>query len=523
MRRWTSLGFASLAVTTGCHASSPGDRPAPPPDPATATPVAVEHVHPSHWHPHPRQRSGRLARSLLLDHDQPDANTPFGDFWWIGASSTMTSAIPNSGVRMETTVVERPAGAAGGCFSVWTSDVLDNQMWGQIGYSACDVGEELYDLTSFFQVWNLAIGADGELVVDQESNDITVGLHTFAMYVQSGTTWAYAVDGNAMGVCDMGSATGNAPYGVATLIEEGDGVAAAFTPPSVSFPVAMEIMSGTTWGPPTTAAVYNTAGLSGVVGHLQDTALADDQIIIGGTSPTLDAGVPLWNGTTTSGGLSTDSDAGVLSEPYVAIDCPLINATIGGQVTIPITATAPSGITSVLVSVDGTNDEDGGTAMQLCSLTAAPFACAWDTTTAADGSYYLDVYATDQQGTVTYEDVLVNVAHGTTFSCSTSVGSPDGGSGDAGFADGGHDAGPSTSPDAGATSGEDGGVADGSTADGSTADAAIGKVGGSSSSSGCSCHAAGTEAGGARGVGGALALLGALVLARRRRSAASSS
>jgi Bacterial Ig domain len=516
--RSTCLALTTLSIATAaCHAESHGDGTASPPHPTTEAPVAIERgPHASPQHPHHRVRDGRLARSLLLDHDAPDADTPFGNFWWIGASSTETSAVPNNGVRMEATVVERPAGAAGGCFSVWTSDILDNQMWGQIGYSGCDVGDAFYNFTSFFQVWNLAAGADGTLLVDQESDDITVGLHTFAMYVQSGTTWAYAVDGNVMGACDMGSATGNAPYGVATLIEEGDGVVSAFTPPSIAFPAAMEVMSGTTWGPATTAEVYNSAGLSGVVGHLQDTALADDQMIIGGASETLDAGIPLWNGTTTSGGLSTDSDAGTLAEPYVAIDCPLVNATIGGQVSIPITATATGGIASVVVSVDGVNDEDGGTALQPCTLTTPPYVCVWDTTASPDGSYYLNVFATNQQGTSTYEDIVVNVAHGTTFSCATSTAGSDGGLADAGT-DAGHDAGQTMGADAGPTTSDDGGNPEGAALDATTGIAT------SHSSSGCSCRAAGAEAAndGERGAAAALGLMGVIVVSARRRRNAS--
>jgi hypothetical protein len=79
-----------------------------------------------------------------------------------------------------------------------------------------------------------------------------------------------------------------------------------------------------------------------VVGQLQDSTLADDQIIIGGSSPTLASYVPLWSGTVTDGGLSTVSEAGAVSDPYVAVACPTANATVGGVLTIPISATSPS-------------------------------------------------------------------------------------------------------------------------------------------------------------------------------------
>jgi MYXO-CTERM domain-containing protein len=479
------------------------------------------------------QRSGHRIGSYLLGHTQTEAdggNTPFGNFWWIGASSTSTSAIPNSGVRMEADVITTPAAAAGGCFSVWTSDTLANQMWGQIGYSACNLpGEPFYDLTSFFQVWDLSIGPDGQLVVDQESSDITPGLHAFAMYVESGTTWVFAVDGNVMGAVDMGSTTADTPGGVSLLSEEGDGVAAPFAPPAVAVPVAMEVYTGGTWGPATTAVVVNTALLSGVAGHLQDPALADDQLVIGGSSPTLAAGVALWDGVVTDGGISTASDAGTLSEPYVSVACPAPNSTVGGKFAIPISASADAGVASVAVSVDGANDLDGGSSATLCNLTAPPYTCEWDTSGQSDGPYFLYVLVTDSQGAYTYEDVLVNVSQGAPAPCTGSgdggAGSDGGGGGpgDAGHADAGKGGGADGGAADGAGAGGDGGKAplpDGATHGGPATDAAAtdaGGTGGGHPSGGCSCDAAG-EGTLATGSPGLLWLLG-LAAAWRRRAA----
>jgi hypothetical protein len=464
-------------------------------------------------------RDGHHARGALQGHAQPDAglpdaNTPFGSFWWIGASSTTTSAIPNSGVRMEADVITAPAEAAGGCFSVWTSDTLSNGMWGQIGYSACALpGNPFYDLTAFFQVWDLSVPPDGQLLVDQESDDIAPGLHSFAMYVQSGTTWVFAVDGNPMGACDMGSATANAPGGVMTLSEEGNGVAGPFTPPAVAIPVTMEVLTGTAWGSATTATVVNTAGLSGVVGNVQDPTLADDQIVIGGQSPTLDAGVPLWNGTLTDGGLSSASDAGTLSEPFVQIGCPAPNATVGGTLFIPITTSAPSGIASVAASVDGANDLDGGSTVSLCNLTAPPYDCVWDTTGESEGPYFLDVIATDGHGNTTYETILVDVSHSASSPC------PEGG--DGGSDDGGGaDASEGDASDGGSHPGSDGGTTprDGG-GSGGVRDAASDAADAGGRSAGCSCDAAG-ERSLASGPCPVLVLLLSLATAWRRKALA---
>lgn len=515
-----------LALAEGCNGASHADGS---PGGGSAV-VAANAARPSFdpsaprrmHHPRPRTRNGHRLRRFLLEHAGPDdageadANTPFGDFWWIGATSTQTSAIPNSGVRMEATVVTAPTGAANGCFSVWTSDVLSNGMWGQIGYSACDIpGEAFFDLTAFFQVWDLNVGADGELLVDQETNDITPGLHAFAMYVQSGTTWAYAVDGNVMGLVDMGSATGDSPYGVATLSEEGDGVAAAFVPPNVDVPVAMEVMAGGTWGPATTAEVENTAGLSGVVGQLQDSNLADDQIIIGGSSPTLANYVPLWSGTVTDGGISTVSDAGAVSEPYVSVACPTANATVGGKLTMPISATSPVGIAAVTVSVDGEYDLDGGSYQVLCNLHAAPYTCEWDTTGESDGQYLLNVAAIDDSGNTTYEWVLVNVSQSASSPCPgpSDGGTVDGGAGDAGLdaGSGGHDA---SVQDSGSPTAGDGGGEGGPTM--SPDGGGTGANG--HGASGCGCHAGDDRSSPVPAASAFALLLGLAVRTRRRRS-----
>jgi MYXO-CTERM domain-containing protein len=543
---WVVGGLAVVASAAACSKGSHSEDALAAPTPGVARdtpalerrasgPVAPHRVR----RPHPVVRSGhRVVRNLesFLAHANDDAgdvdaNTPFGDFWWFGASSSDTSAIPNSGVQMEANVIAKtPPEAANGCVSVWTSDILSNDMWGQIGYSVCDIpGDTTVNFTSFFQVWDLSVGPDGTLLVDQESSDITPGLHSFAMYVQSGTTWAYAVDGNVMGVCDMGSATGNAPYGVTTLLEEGDGVATAFTPPGIALPIAMEVLNAGKWGPAATALAVDTADIAGVAGQLQDPQLADDQMIIGGSSPTPDGSAPLWNGTAIGGGLSTASDAGVLSEPYVAVACPVANATIGGTVAMPITATAPGGIASVTVYVDGVTDVDGGSARQPCTFTTpqtSPFVCEWNTADESDGQYYLSVVATAADSTFTYETLVINVSQAASSPCPALL---DAGPTDAGGADAtpsrdaGSDAGGGPTEDAGgadAAPGADSG-APGETSDaaGGGADASLGLdagTGNGHSSGGCGCRAVGGDASAARSHA-ALALLGMILLGRRRR------
>ena len=236
--------------------------------------------------------------------DAGDGNTPFGNFWWIGATSTKTSGIPNSGVQATIEVIQEPPGVAGGCLSYWTSDVLDNLIWGQVGYSLCDIPNyPEYKRTAFFQVWDLSVGPEGEMLVDSETTELSLGLHNFSMYLQSGTTWAYAVDGNVFGTYDMKATTATKPNAIDTLCEEGDGVVAAFAPPKVKVPIAMEVLNNGVWESASSAISYNSAGLSGVVGQAQDTNLTNDQLIIGGNEPTLPDNTVLWSGTSLDGGV----------------------------------------------------------------------------------------------------------------------------------------------------------------------------------------------------------------------------
>src|SRR5438132_4165375 len=68
--------------------------------------------------------------------------------WWVGASSSDSSALPNSGVRGTFTVLSVPIT---GCLSFWVSDDLSNNVWGQVGYYICDSTTP----TAFYQIWNL--------------------------------------------------------------------------------------------------------------------------------------------------------------------------------------------------------------------------------------------------------------------------------------------------------------------------------------------------------------------------------
>ena len=345
--------------------------------------------------------------------DDLDAGTcdfEFGDcFWWIGSLSTDTSGLPNDGVRTTLSAVNLEPD--GGCFDCWTSEYLDNGYWGQVGFSACGFmpGSES-NFTVFYQTWDADAGL---LLVDGESTVITQGLHTFAMNLDAGTKWDYSVDGTIFGSYDMGSAQAAGPYAISTVCEEGDGVTQAFVPPTISVPATMQVDNGGQWAATNAGLVYNTAGISGVVGNMQDATLADDQTVIGGSSTYLAPYTPLWTGN----GSGALVDAGIVPvvPAFVAITAPAPNSTVGGTVVIAAEVACPAGSSVFFFG----SDPSGPT----CTLKAAPWTCNWDTTQFADGPAYPLVEVQDPAGNLTWADMSVTVDNSSGSSSSGAISS----------------------------------------------------------------------------------------------------
>jgi len=87
----------------------------------------------------------------------------------------------------------------------------------------------------------------------------------------------------------------------------------------------------------------------------------------------------------------------------VAMTAPAPNATVSGNVTLTANASDDVGVVNVQMRLDGV---DLGSAMS-----SAPYALAWDTTTAFNGCHQLTVIARDNAGNEGIASMLVEVSN----------------------------------------------------------------------------------------------------------------
>ncbi len=292
------------------------------------------------------------STSAVRSFDAPSS----GSVWWVGASSTDSSALPNTGVQGKIQVIST---SVVGCLAFWVSDDLLNNVWGQVGYYICDTSTPL----AFYQIWNL----DTNAVLTSGSKSVSTGSHTFSMYLQSGTTWAYSLDGTVFGTYDMGASTSSSSYPVYALSEEEANSTFAF--PTVGFSTALQVMESGSWNPVQTAESYGTGW--GLAGAAQGTGLQANQITVGGSLAALPQGTQLWStgttSTTSSSGTSTSSSTSTSSTATL----PPVTSTVTSTKTSTATSTATSISTSTVTSVS-TSTVTSTTAKTTTSITTSP-------------------------------------------------------------------------------------------------------------------------------------------------------
>ena len=265
-------------------------------------------------------------------------------YWYGGASSTDSSALPNSGVEGAIQVVPQEVS---GCLSFWVADDASNNVWGQVGYYICSGSTPV----AFYQIWNL----NSNTILTTGVTSVSAGTHTFSMYLQQGTVWAYALDGVVFGTYDMGAAVSSSSYPVYALSEEG-GVSSTFQFSSVTFPTAMDVYKNGGWGAVSTANAYG--GSWGVQGNLQNPALNVDEMIVGGTLPTLST-VPLWNS------LATTTTSSSTTQTTTSSSTTTATTTTATTTTSTTTSQTTTGVTSVVL--DGNTAASAGVLSQYLS------------------------------------------------------------------------------------------------------------------------------------------------------------
>lgn len=106
--------------------------------------------------------------------------------------------------------------------------------------------------------------------------------------------------------------------------------------------------------------------------------------------------------------------------PAVTITAPANGATVSGTITISATATDDTGVTQIIVRVDGA---------QIGSYTTSPVSHSWDTTTVANGSHTIRVEATDAATNFGAADITVTVNNAAPPGGGTPTGGSGGGTG----------------------------------------------------------------------------------------------
>jgi len=254
------------------------------------------------------------AFSVWLGPPSPQASKgPFrtfgapatGSVWWVGASSTDSSALPNTGMEGVIQVISTSVSASN-CLAFWVSDDLSNNYWGQVGYYICGSTVPF----AFYQIWDL----NNMSVLASWSTSVSTGDHTFSMYLQSGTTWAYSIDGAVLGTYNMGANSSSSSYPVYALSEEEAG--SVFSFPTVTFSAAMRVLKSGGWSPVQTAESYGTEW--GVQGASQNGSLPSDQIAVGGSLAVIAQGTALWG----SGSTSITSSSSTTSSTTSSVTLP---------------------------------------------------------------------------------------------------------------------------------------------------------------------------------------------------------
>lgn len=299
---------------------------------------------------------------------------------YVGASTRDSSALPNTGVRTTIQVISEPISQL---LSFWASDTLSNNLWAQVGYYLYQSSTPV----AVYEIWDLTTNT--RLATGTAS--VSVGTHQFSLWLQSGTIWAFALDGHVFGTYNMGTSVSSSTAPVRALSEEGY-TTSPFPFSDVAFTSAIEVLNSGTWHQVQTGTSWGTAW--GVYGNLQNTDLANDQIVISSSVPSLQPGTQLWSSLSSSSGSDT-------IPPSVSIASPSNGAFVSGVASVTVSATDNVGVTKVELYADGA---------LFGTVTLFPYTFGWDSGKYTDGSHSLVAKAYDSANNIgTSSTVFVTV------------------------------------------------------------------------------------------------------------------
>jgi len=337
------------------------------------------------------------------------ANPPKGLFsattgssvWWVGAESTDSSALPNTGVRGTIQVVSL---SVTGCLAFWVADDLSNDVWGQVGYFICSGSTP----TAFYQIWGLG----NNTVLSGGSENVGTGSHVFSMSLQSGTTWVYSLDGTSMGTYNMGASSSSSSYPVEAMSEEQG--SSVFSIPEVTFSPALQVLQSGVWSSVSTATSYGTSW--GIEGNAQDAGLGADEIIVGGSLSSLSQGTTLWS----SGSTTTSSST---TFPPTSTVTTTVTSTFDTTQTDTVTSTATTTVTQTTTSTSTATSTSTKTSTVTSTLTSTSTSTATSTSTTTTTLTKTDTSTTTSTAstTATSTSTVTSTATQTTTSTATST------------------------------------------------------------------------------------------------------
>jgi len=234
-----------------------------------------------------------------------------------GAFSTDISAAPNTGVRttVDVTDISGLIPAGGNAYiAVWVAVEFPNLRWAQFGYFTNGPGT---GMNWFYQIWEDP-GESNESELGGNSGSLpSLGSHQFAIYLQAGTVWAFALDGLVLGTFDMNanvSAGTGAPEPIEAVVEQQqlNGIP-SYIVPIITFTAAIETRQNGVWGAVLVGNAVNINADFGTRGRDQVPSLGFNQVVVGDGIPKIPNGTELWHGpsqATITGSLGAQATAG---------------------------------------------------------------------------------------------------------------------------------------------------------------------------------------------------------------------